>query len=903
MPKRLKILSDTEIGKIYEQPIFSYEDQQYYFELTPQEEVVLSTIRKSASKFYFILQLGYFKSKQQFFTVDVLKMQEDIIYIHNIYFKTLEIIPRLALSKPTYILLHQKILNLLGYRLCDANIKEQLKILAKTAVNIDSKPMFLFKELVRFMQKNSVVLPGYSYLQDLISNTILEEEKRLKRIIEEYLTAEHTKNLIQLLHEKSSMYEITQLKKEPKSFALQQMTEEVKKIQQLSPLYNAIKPCIPLLKISQESIKYYASLLDYYSVYKIKRFPKYKALLYLMCFVYHRFQKANDNLIEAFMTRVHKYKKEAQFTAKEMAKQYQLDCNLRMKSASQVLSLFRTTDLDYSLFLNVKERAFKILPFYLLDGVISYMNKQVVDPTVYEWECYQKISRIFKRNLRQLVLNLEFSAEKKGKPILDRVLFLQQHLKTKKSLKECIPPMKGLKRNITKYIYEKTGNHKKTNPHKYEFMVYQQLKEGLEAGDIFVPESKSYRSFESDLIDDITLDNKMKDLQNLGFKKILTPIETLLAELQDELETRFIQVNERIKDKSNPYIRKEGNKWVLPYPVADETVNHPIYQQLPHTNIGDVLLHNHNYCSFLDVFTHILPRFQKNDLDSQTLIACIVAFGSYLGLGKMSHISDISYHALAGTANSFIRLETLRQANDIISNAIAKLPIYKYWKINDMLHASDDGSKMETQIHTFNARYSVKYFGLKKGISVMSLILNHGPINAMVIGSHEHESHYTFDILFNNTADIRPEILSTDTHGANHVNFALLYFFDYIYAPRYKDVGDKLKELCCFKAVSEYADFEIKPTHKINKSLIISEIRNMQRILASLAFKKTSQSLIVKKLSSYARKNRTKSALWEFDRIIQTIHFLRYIDEPVYRQSIQKALNRGESYHKLTTPD
>jgi Tn3 transposase DDE domain len=54
---------------------------------------------------------------------------------------------------------------------------------------------------------------------------------------------------------------------------------------------------------------------------------------------------------------------------------------------------------------------------------------------------------------------------------------------------------------------------------------------------------------------------------------------------------------------------------------------------------------------------------------------------------------------------------------------------------------------------------------------------------------------------------------------------------------------------------------------------------NIQHILASLALKATRQSVIIAKLSSYPRKNRTKKALWELDNL--------------------RALKRGESYHKL----
>jgi hypothetical protein len=39
--------------------------------------------------------------------------------------------------------------------------------------------------------------------------------------------------------------------------------------------------------------------------------------------------------------------------------------------------------------------------------------------------------------------------------------------------------------------------------------------------------------------------------------------------------------------------------------------------------------------------------------------------------------------------------------------------------------------------------------------------------------------------------------------------------------------------------------------------------------------------------------------IYKLDNIIRSIHILRYIDDITYRQSIQKALNRGESYNKL----
>jgi Tn3 transposase DDE domain len=46
-------------------------------------------------------------------------------------------------------------------------------------------------------------------------------------------------------------------------------------------------------------------------------------------------------------------------------------------------------------------------------------------------------------------------------------------------------------------------------------------------------------------------------------------------------------------------------------------------------------------------------------------------------------------------------------------------------------------------------------------------------------------------------------------------------------------------------------------------------------------------------------KERHTVSLWEYDNIIRSLYLLEYIDSPPLRQHVQRALNRGESYHQL----
>ena len=106
--------------------------------------------------------------------------------------------------------------------------------------------------------------------------------------------------------------------------------------------------------------------------------------------------------------------------------------------------------------------------------------------------------------------------------------------------------------------------------------------------------------------------------------------------------------------------------------------------------------------------------------------------------------------------------------------------------------------------------------------------------------ANEHESHYVFDILFNNTTEINPDVHSADTHDTNEVNFALLHVFGYQLAPRYRDIQTKVREtLYGFKHPTQYGDVLRKPLRKINPRLIVEEWEQTQRIFVSLAHKTT----------------------------------------------------------------
>ena len=909
--KRLRILSDEAIEAMYGRPRFTEEDREQYFSLSPQEKAALEEFHSLKSRICFLLQLGYFKARHLFFPFDSRIMEEDVRYLRKKYFPRFHL-KDLRITKGTRLKQQGLILSLFGYRNCNAPERRRLEEKARQAVTVCGKPLYVFGELTRFLEEERIVSPEYSSLQDIVGAALTFEQNRLAEIMRRRLTPSDREALRNLLSDSEGLHEITRLKRDPRDFTYGEIKREISRGEQMRGLYLLTQKRLPELGVSNESVRYYASLVLYYSVYRLKRFDEDTAFLYLLCFAYHRFQRFHDNMINSLLHHVREFSDDAKKAARLRVYEHQAEASQDLQKAGEVLRLFTDDRIgDAMPFREAREKAFNILEREKLESVANRIAaKDRFDETAFEWEHIDRLGKQFKYHLRPVLQVVDFTAVSARKPLMEAVAFLKEAFRKGKALSQYAPdtfPTGFIAESAKRYLFAKDEHgRKRPIPDRYEFLVYRQLKQGLEAVDISCRDSVRFRSFEDDLVDEkLWRRDKEKLIAETGSPILKTSIRGHLAELKRELEEKLAEINRRIESGENEHfrIKRHGRnvRWTLQGLPASEPVNHPVFETLGQTDIADILRFVHGECGFLDTFDHVLGRYARQDPDHDILIACLIAWGTNLWLWQMGEISDIPFHILATTSDNFIRPETLKAANDIICNAIAKLSIFRQYDIGEKLHSSSDGQKFETRIDTVNARHSPKYFGLGKGIVSNNLVINHISPNTKIIGANEHESRYLYDLLKSNTTDIVPEIHSTDSHGINAVNFAILNISGYRFAPRYKDIREKVgTSLYGFQHPTKYDEnWLLRPVRKINEDLIVEEWENFQRIMVSLDRKTTTQGVIVGKLSSHARKNKTKRAIWEYDHIIESLHLLNYVDCPMFRKNVHRALNRGESYHQL----
>jgi hypothetical protein len=275
--KRLKILTQNEIDNMYSRPSFNDDERLLYFSLLPKEEEVLNSLRAIKTKAVFILQLGYFKAKQLFFNFSLadIEVKEDLKYILNRYFGNIELFNNSQINKNTWSKHQNIILELSNYHTCTKAIRSQIEVKATSLAVLSSKPIYVFREIINYLEEQKVVVPGYSSLQKLIGKVLTNERERLCNVLQEYLTQDSISQLNRLLENSSGLYVITEIKHEPKDFKYGELKIEIQRGTQIYSLYLVSKTILSKLNISNESIKYHASLVNYYSVYKLKRLDKW----------------------------------------------------------------------------------------------------------------------------------------------------------------------------------------------------------------------------------------------------------------------------------------------------------------------------------------------------------------------------------------------------------------------------------------------------------------------------------------------------------------------------------------------------------------------------------------------------------------------------------------------------
>ena len=660
----------------------------------------------------------------------------------------------------------KKLLSYTGFSIFQSKIdKEPLLRRLNNVVKINLEPRYVFDECIAYFGQNRIALAGYTTLQDTISTVLSNERNRIETVLNENLAQPTKATLLKLLESNSTFTDLAKLKKMAKDFSASQIVQELKTHKIIRSLYPEIKVLIAELELSPKNLEYYASLVKHKSVYKLRRHDDSQTILYLVCYLFFRYRETNDNLVSAFIYMIRKLTESAKGYAKQRIVEDVTIVRTKLKSAGSLLKYFIDTDMEDNLsFGDVRKKAFELIPADSIKLLSDHLDNTDFDGRQYEWQFIDKQSSKIKKLIRSLFMSIDIEFIHLKDELHEQYTMAHEELSELKSIRtiniDVVP------KSDREYF---EGDNNKLIANRFEYFLYHKAEQLFHSNTLTVKESINNRSLASDLIQPKEWEHKTEIIENSGLDKLATPINQTLADKNQQFEAKLKEASEHIFSGDNKYVEfipgKTELKWSIPNNRWQESIENPLYNQIQHMGIVELMLFVDQKTDFLKSFTHISVNKEKSPANKEDLIACILANGTNYGLYKMANISDRSMGILRSVDDSYIRYETLTQSNDQVSNAIATLPIFAYYHSDDnQLFSSIDGQKFECRINTFKARYSSKYFSKGKGVSALTLVSNHVPVSTQVIGANEYEGHFAFDLLYNNSSDIQPNTLSTDTH-------------------------------------------------------------------------------------------------------------------------------------------
>lgn len=854
------------------------------------------------TRVYFILQLGYFKAKQQFFNFNFESARNDVKFILRTYYNNKKLTLSGYLSRDYIRLQKQSILALFNYRNWSTKYEHQIESHICELLRYYPKGHSAMRQLIGYFDNQRIVIPTYRKLQDMFTKAFATEEKRLNKVILS-IPAGKQKQLSTLIFQNDGISQLNIIRADQKDFQYTAIKNEIKKALGVADLYEFTKSFIPTLQLSKNAIRYYADVAEQYAAFRLRRLSKPQQWLHSICFVYHRYQQIMDNLIVSFMYQTRNIMNDGKNYAEMALMEHNSGIVVDFPKIAQFLKWFpnREKQLTHD---ELNKVAYNILPEEQFSTLAEFLDGSTFNKKAAKWEFYAKSSRKFSLYLRPIVLAVPFIFYKEDNYIMDMINLLKTHYNSGQGPSKLeISDDIDISRNMIQYL-KRNPNDEKIDPHLFEFYVYQKIYHQIDRGRLCCNDSVSYCDIDHDLIDDALVDDVEKIAAEFGYPKIPIYCDKRLDDAIKRLNNAWDTTTENIRLEHNSGFnikktRTGEKKWNLLYD-SKEKLDDAFFKTLPKVEIADVVMFIGDFISMWDGFTHIKNRYTKKKKPAVlATTACLLSEAFGFSTTKMADMSDIKLSLLRSTHENFIRIDTLCTANDIVSNHIHSLPIFKLWNLlDDKVLADADGQKFSTSDNTIQSRYSRKYLGKGRGISLYTLIANFVAVNAKNIGLNEYEGHSLYDMIYGNKTDIDINMVTGDNHSLNKLNFVVLDSIDVAYVPSIKNVRDAADDLYSAKPPESYTGL-IQPKDQININRIKSQRRSIMRVLLSLIMQENTQSNIIRKLNSHTRYAGLKAALFEYNKIFKSTHVLNLIDDMELRKAIRSARNRTEAYHQL----
>lgn len=910
---RLAILAADEQKKFNSPPKLS--KTKDISSIVDEARPLVERIYDESNLILYILQFIYFKLSGKFFDIASFR-KKDIELICRIEGININKVDLNNYKKRTVQNHQKKILDFLGWkRLKNLELK-LLKNEIDWHVKQQLHPREVFEISLKFMFEQKIEIPAYYNLADYITESYLDVENRLVKIVDKSLKKYHKKVLDDFIRSKDKKISgIAYIKSLNQSTKPKDIADSIKTFKMMKAYYVEFKHILLDLDLSRNAIKYYAGWVKRSKLFQLKQFSnRSKAYLYLIAYLAHEYYIRHDGLLVIFMkqmrTILNDIEKEIEEKKKTNNKIYKniiqkfsavttnkSDTIAKIKGITKDESL---SDSEKILFISkiISESEVGSDVFTDIESEkLEEINSKSKSDTFYD--LLRKSSVKMQRRLTEVVKVFDFCFRHTDH---ETYLAIDNFCTDDGNVSSCAS-IGFLSKNEQKKV---TKDQKGFDVTLYKALLFKHIYDNIKAGKINLNNSYEYLPVERYLIDERAWrENKQHILASCNLERF-SDFKNVIDKLSTRLNDMYDMVNQEYLSSENQYL-KFDNKGVfrvrtpkIKRPEQEKFVPKLLHEDGIHS-ILDVFSQINQITSFSGSFKHHSNKHVKMKPSQEMIYAGLLGRGCNIGVSKIANISKgITEWSLKNTVNWFFGLNNLNEANNKVISKINSLALPKVFRSNDMAHTSSDGQKMKLSVDSLHANYSFKYYGKDQGIAIYSFIDDrHVLFHNVVISPSEREAAYVIDGLIGNKL-IKSDIHSTDTHGYTEIIFGLTHLLDKSFAPRIKKIGKQ--SIYSFKTKRSYVKkgYKVLPDSKIKTKLIQDNWDLIMRFVASLLKKTTTASQVLKRLGSHKKDSPLHKALKEFGRIIKSVFILTYINDVNLRQKVEKQLNKIELANKFT---
>lgn len=783
----------------------------------------------------------------------------------------------------------------LGIQRADQRVRSLIETTLRVAATTMDNPADLINAAIEEVIRHRCELPAYSTFDTLAQRVRQEVNASIFAQVARALKADHRSLLDLYLQSDSTTRQSTfaRLKEPPPSASFKHLSLWLDRIQWLDALGDTTALLAHILPAKILHFAAEAKSLDTDDL-RDHRMGEEKRVTLLLCLQHHVQRRTRDQVIEMFLKRIARMHRSGRDALTRLRESHQATTARLLHLLSDVITATDTTADNAQLGETVRT-------IVADEGGSGTLRDACTAISAYHSHNYYPLMGKYYARYRplffRLIKALHLCATTSDHGTMDAVEWLIAN-EYRRSL--LVPATIDLA--FTNDLWQRTIIQRKQakNWHRrqpLEMAIFSMLAQDLKAGDIAVTGADHYADYREQLVAwDVCQAHLQAYCTSVG---IPDTSKNLTAQLHEELRQRAHTVDTDYPTNDSLTIDANGVPSLnrirkAPEPEGLATFKLALDEELVDRNLLDIL---GNVAVWTGYPRHFGPPAggdpKMADAFERSIIT-IFGYGCNLGATQTARHTRGRWTAkmIATLHRQHVTVRKLEAANRDIINAYNRMVLPTFWGESSVAIA--DGTHIEMPDNRLLAEQHIRY-GAYGGIIYQHISDRYIALFTRFIACGMWEAVYLLDGLINNTSDLQPDTIHADTQGQSTPVFALAYLLGIDLLPRIRH----WKGLIFQRAQKDDHYQHIDPLFRgtVDWDLIEAHWESMMQVVISIKLGTLAPSTVLRKLSTYSRRNKLYQAFSALGYVIRTLFLLNYISNLPLRHEITAKTNKLESFH------